>query len=363
MECRPSTAYATMTSGGIEYFADQSQLMKSLFRNDRIYHVLIWLLLIVPRGFGSIYIAKTSVGLYLLNMLLQNGLLLGLVYLNLLYLIPTFYGKRKFVKYFVYLIVLVDIYITSILVLNQQMNKILALPNESSDWRFEVLFYFFNTCGYLVTSFLLYALQERFQQRKQLDDMQVQKLNAEMNYLKAQINPHFLFNTLNNLYALSLEKSDRAPDTILMLSKMMDYMIYETAGGKVELKKELENLKNYVGLERIRQGNEASIQFEIKGEVNDQKITPLILLPLVENAFKHGPHQMIHGSFVEMLVRVERDSLELNVRNNFKEKNENGHGIGLTNLKKQLQLFYPARYELKVEKQDDLFTGRLKLTL
>jgi len=353
-----------MTSGGIDYFAEQSLIMKSFFRNDRIYHVLIWLLLIVPRGFGSIYIAKTSVGLYLLNMLLQNGLLLGLVYLNLLYLIPKFYSKKKYVQYFLYLIVVVDVYITSIIVLNQQMNNALSLPRENSDWRFELLFYFFNTCGYLVTSFLLYALQEKFEQRQKLDDMEVQKVNAEMNFLKAQINPHFLFNTLNNLYALALEKSDRAPETILMLSKMMDYMIYETSEGKVELKKELENLQNYIGLERIRQGNEARIEYQLSGEVDGQRIVPLILLPLIENAFKHGPNQLIHGSFINILIRVNGNQLDLLVRNNFKEKpGTNGHGIGLANLKKQLSLFYPMGHQLSIEKSDTLFVTHLKLSL
>lgn len=337
--------------------------MKKFLKNDRIYHLWIWLLLIVPRGIGSIYIARNSLWLYLFNMLLQNGLLLLLIYINLLYLIPRLYETKRYKQYFTILAILTIMHITSVHFLNEFIYSKMNF-NEERDWRFEIPFYFFNTAQYLVISFLLYGLQERFKQKKQIGEMQVEKLNAEVNYLKAQINPHFLFNTLNNLYALSLEKSDKAPETILMLSKMMDYMLYETSESRVSLKKEIENIDNYIGLERIRQGNEAKINFSLAGEIKEQKIVPLILLPLIENAFKHGVNQLIHRAYINITLIIEEENLTLLVENNYKtNETHKSHGIGLMNLHKQLTLFYGMKHELLIEKDANLYKALLKLDL
>ena len=338
--------------------------MKRFFSSDRVYHLFIWLLLIIPRGIGTIYIAQNSMLLYAVNLLLQNSLLLLLIYINLLYLIPRFYRTQRRKTYFLLLLLLVALYISSTYFLNHYINQFLNLPPESRNWAFELLFYFFNTCQYLVISFLLYALQERFEQKKQLGEIQVEKLNTEVNYLKAQINPHFLFNTLNNLYALSLEKSDKAPETILMLSKMMDYMLYETAESKVSLQKDIENLENYIGLERIRQGNQAKIRFEVIGPPEGLKIVPLILLPIIENAFKHGINQLIRGAYVNSWIVIKDQTLEFTVENNFKEGNTlRNHGIGLSNLKKRLDLFYAEAHELLIHQENGLYRVFLKLNL
>lgn len=338
--------------------------MNRYFGNDRVYHLFIWLLLIIPRGIGTIYIAKNSMLLYAVNLLLQNSLLLCLIYLNLLYLIPKFYQPKRYRTYFFLLFSVVAIHISCTYFINDYISKFMNFGEENNDWRLEVLFYFFNTCQYLVISFLLYALQERFEQKKQLSEIQVEKLNTEVNYLKAQINPHFLFNTLNNLYALALDKSDKAPETILMLSKMMDYMLYETSESKVSLQKDIENLENYIGLERIRQGNEAKINFEVIGKVEEQKIVPLILLPLIENAFKHGIHQLIRGAFVHIWIAIEPKTVQLTVENNFKRSTTlNSHGIGLTNLKKRLELFYANKHELMINQEEGIYRVLLKLNV
>ncbi|MBA4850889.1 sensor histidine kinase [Emticicia sp. BO119] len=337
--------------------------MKKLLQNDRIYHLWIWLLLIVPRGIGSMYIVKNSLWLYLLNLLLQNGLLLLLIYINLLYLIPRLYEHKRYKPFFTILAGLTILHVISVHFLNEFVYNKMGF-NEERNTLIEIPFYFFNTAQYLVISFLLYGLQERFRQKKQISEMQVEKLNTEMNYLKAQINPHFLFNTLNNLYALSLEKSDKAPETILMLSKMMDYMLYETSESKVSLKKEIENIENYIGLERIRQGNQAKINFLLKGDISDQKIVPLILLPLIENAFKHGVNQLIYGAYISIILTINKENLELSVENNYKtNETHKSHGIGLINLNKQLALFYKDTHKLLIQKDTNLYKALLTLDL
>lgn len=337
--------------------------MNKFFQSDKIYHLFIWLLLIVPRGIGGMYIAKSSLSLYFFNMLTLNGMLLFLVYFNLLYLIPRYFKTGKYKQYIAFISLLSILQIIGTSYVNAYVSGRMN-TNELSDWQFEIPFYFFNTSQYLVISFLLYALQERYSQRKLISEIEVEKLNAEVKYLKAQINPHFLFNTLNNLYALSLEKSDQAPETILMLSKMMDYMLYETSESKVSLQKEIENIENYIGLERIRQGNQAIIEYSVFGQPEEKKIVPLILLPIIENAFKHGISQLIHGAWVRIKINILPDQLELEAENNYKKKTEDkNHGIGLSNLKKQLDVFYPGRHELIVRDDGEVYQCRLKLGL
>ena len=219
----------------------------------------------------------------------------------------------------------------------------------------------------LVHLFLLYGLREKFHQEKQMNQVQLEKITTEINYLKAQINPHFLFNTLNNLYGMSLQKSDKTPEVILKLSKMMDYMLYDTDDAKVYLVKDIENLENYIALEKIRQGNNAYIKYNREGEADEQKIVPLLFLPLVENGFKHGVNELIKGAFLEIRLHISANSVTLMVKNNYKVKNGTGveqrTGIGLTNLKRRLDLFYPGKHLLTVNQSDSTYEAQLTIHL
>jgi two-component system LytT family sensor kinase len=173
-----------------------------------------------------------------------------------------------------------------------------------------------------------------------------------------------LFNTLNNLYGLALEKSDRTPEVILKLSKIMDYMLFELDGSKVPLGKDVENLENYIALERIRQGNNARIVFHKSGTIDNQMIEPLLLLPLVENAFKHGINKIIEGAYLEIKLEVTANTLRFEVTNNYRpsaSEKQMHSSIGLTNLRRRLELFYPNRYTLTI--QDDSANYQVTLTL
>ena len=181
--------------------------------------------------------------------------------------------------------------------------------------------------------------------------MTMEKLRAEVNYLRAQINPHFLFNTLNNLYGLSLQQSPKTPELIIRLSRMMDYMLYEVEGTKVLLQRDLENLLNYIEMERIRQGNNALIYYDVEGEISNQLIEPLLFLPLVENAFKHGVNQIIEGAYLEVKVIIKEDHLSFTVKNNYKagkDRDQVHQSLGLVNLRKRLELFYPGKHLLEI---------------
>lgn len=189
---------------------------------------------------------------------------------------------------------------------------------------------------------------------------------SELKLLRAQIHPHFLFNTLNNLYGLTLEKSDLAPELVLKLSDLMDYMLYKCNRPKVNLQDELEHLKNYIEIERIRYGEKLAVKFEIKGQTEKQEIAPMLLLAFFENAFKHGTSKSLAKPFVDIQLSIDGPKLHLNIRNSSHstsaKEEDYTHGIGLKNVQKRLELIYP-KHGLHIENGDDTFEIDLSLDL
>ncbi len=197
-----------------------------------------------------------------------------------------------------------------------------------------------------------------------------EKLEAELNFLKAQIHPHFLFNTLNNLYSLTLQRSPAAPEVVLRLSELMSYLLYDASAALVPLSREIETMHSYIALERIRHGTSLDLFFEITGEVEGIHIGPLLLLPFVENSFKHGVSEVIEKKWIALHLAVKADSLLFKVENSRSRGPVNPHqadhtgGIGLRNVKRRLELLYPERHELKIFEEEDsyLITLKMKLT-
>lgn len=334
------------------------------FRKDWVYHLLIWLVLIVPQTVGSTYILEKSVPLFWLNTLVKDGTVLLIIYGNFSILIPYFYKKRKLFAYFLGFATLLAIHMLQSYYWNGYMAK--QLNGRDYFW-IEFWFYTFDFARNIVISFLLYSLREKFHQEKKMNQVQLEKITTEINYLKAQINPHFLFNTLNNLYGMALQKSDKTPEVIMKLSKMMDYMLYDTDDSKVYLVKDIENLENYIALEKIRQGNNAYIKYSREGEADEQKIVPLLFLPLVENGFKHGVNELIKGAFLKIRLNISGNSVTLMVKNNYKTKTGDTivqrTGIGLTNLRRRLDLFYPGKHLLTVNQSDTTYEAQLTIHL
>lgn len=219
---------------------------------------------------------------------------------------------------------------------------------------------------FLFISYLFVFLKGWFDQQQKINQYKVDKLATELNYLRAQINPHFLFNTLNNLYGLALRKSDKAPEVILKLSDIMDYMIYESTDAKVPLEKDVRNLVNYLDIERIRQGNNAKIDFTITGQTGNKRIIPLLLLPILENAFKHGVNKMPKDAFLDASLAILNDHIEFKVINSKQRNNDvesDDHGIGLSNLRKRLELFYENKHDIKIVNDPKTFSVELKIIL
>jgi two-component system, LytTR family, sensor kinase len=192
-----------------------------------------------------------------------------------------------------------------------------------------------------------------------------EKLAAELNFLKSQVHPHFLFNTLNNLYALTLIKSEKTPDIVLKLSDLLDYMIYKSNDAFVPLKKELEILEGYIELEKMRYNERLDFRYEVKGDAGTQEIAPLILLPFVENCFKHGASKDRVKPKIHISIDIEPGFLHLKAVNSVpaekKVENSKNEGIGLKNVQRRLELIYPGQHELNIQPGDNLFRVECKI--
>ncbi len=193
----------------------------------------------------------------------------------------------------------------------------------------------------------------------------IEKQQAELNYLKSQTNPHFLFNTLNNIYSLARDKSDLAPESILRLSKILRFMLYETGGAYIAIEQELKIINDYIALEKLRYDDSLHINFNYDIEDMKQALPPLLLIPLVENAFKHGVSETRDRPFVDMHLSVKKKQLIFEVKNSmeaFAEEKGIKENIGLSNLRRQLELLY-RDFDLSVQKGGSAFTAILKINL
>jgi two-component system, LytTR family, sensor kinase len=210
-------------------------------------------------------------------------------------------------------------------------------------------------------------LKDWIVQRQQLQEIEKQQVETELAFLKSQVNPHFFFNTLNNLYSLTLQKSDLAPEVVLKLSGLMSYMLYDSGAALVPLDKEVSILENYIALEELRFGSRLRLHFEKTGLANrSAQIPPLILLTLVENSFKHGMSGIIGEGRIDLSLRVNNSELQFRIDNpvcSAGQATQEKNGIGLRNVIRRLDLLYGSRYHLDLSETDNRFHVTLKLPL
>lgn len=219
----------------------------------------------------------------------------------------------------------------------------------------------------IILSIGLRAAWNWYQESYKAKQIIAEQQAAELSYLKAQVNPHFLFNTLNNLYGLSLESSKKVPSMILKLSDLLSYSLYESKVDSVSIEKELELIKDFIALEKIRYEDRVKVDLKINNEVDlNQRLAPLLMLPLVENAFKHGVKNTESLEPIVITLNKSKDQFCFEVENHFqtnpKQENSKG-GIGLTNLRRRLDLHYPDKHHLTINKDQNKFNVNLKIDL
>ena len=288
-------------------------------------------------------------------------LILPPIYLNVYWVIPSFLIQKKYVHYIIILIVLIFIWGIVLAFVEPWIDRNwFNLPKEESDLSNGISGMVFI----IIISTLINLSYKSFGQSSKIKQIENEQLHLELSSLKNQINPHFFFNTLNNLYALSLEKSDDTPLVILKLSEMMRYTIYDCKAPEVSISGEVSYLENFIALQKVRHHKRGIITF--KNDINNPtaKVAPMILIVFLENAFKHGFDLMEKDAIININLKMDENKVHFYIENNFTaSENENQPGIGLENVKRRLSLIYPNTHKLKIVKDSNLFSVDLKLYL
>jgi LytS/YehU family sensor histidine kinase len=226
----------------------------------------------------------------------------------------------------------------------------------------------------MINSVLVFAtavkvVKHWYIQQHKNQELEKEKMFSELRYLKSQVHPHFFFNTLNNLYGLTLSKSDTAPEVVLRLSDLMSYMLYDTNTQWVPLEKEINYIRNYIALEKLRFGKRFNVSFQVQGDTASFVIAPLLLLPFIENSFKHSINKEIEGAWIAIDLTIKEAALAFTVENRMikepmnGEERESAGGLGLQNVKRRLELLYKERYTLKIFEEESEYLVVLKLDL
>ena len=289
---------------------------------------------------------------------------IAIFYLNFLYILPKYLSKRK---YWIY------ISLVSILVIISSLLKysFAFLFRDVILLRGKALIPFNEYfIGALFTGIFFIFLSTAFKfavdwflNEKVRRNLENEKLVAELAFLRSQVNPHFLFNSLNNIYSLAYQKSDKAPEAIMKLSEIMRYMLQESNEPKVKLAREIRYLENYIELQRLRFKGQAYIDVQVSGDYSEQSIAPLILISFIENAFKHGVVSDPNNP-IEINIEVNNHDLLFSIWNKkgLFNKDESS-GIGLNNVKRRLDLLYPGKYVLNIEDLEETYCCSLALII
>ena len=290
-------------------------------------------------------------------MFLLSGLvLIGIFYFNYNFLFPQFFLQRKYVLYSL----LIAISLTAVFVISY-LSKILfdkLLPIDSTTNSIFIEGTIYRFLLVIVLSSCIYI----FKRWKKSED---EILKAEISYLKAQINPHFLFNTLNSIYSLSVKKSEHTSDAIVKLSNMMRYVITEANHDFVSLENELKYINSYIELQKLRLTSNVKTETEIVGDPSGLRIAPLLLIPFIENAFKHGVNTE-EPCYIKIFISTKRNELHFYTENKkVKSKRSPGYdsGLGVDNSKQRLQLLYPRLHVLELNDSSETFSVDLKIIL
>ncbi|MFD2567628.1 sensor histidine kinase [Pseudotenacibaculum haliotis] len=282
-------------------------------------------------------------------------------YLLVYYQVPKLLFKKKYLSFILSFIVSVYVFLVFTKYFGNYMTKLFVPKYYEYESILEIVgdpfhlavVYFPSVYVFVFLMFTTKAFKDRFEERHQLEVLQKEKANTELKFLKAQTNPHFLFNTLNNLYALTLQQSKEAPEVVLKLSGMLDYMLYQCKDPEVPIQKEIDLIQDYIDLESLRYGDKLSLRFTHDLHAPDVMIAPLILISFVENAFKHGASNNLTNSTITIDLTTTKDELCFKVfntlpKNRLKDSNnESRSGIGYSNSQRQLELNYKNNYDLK----------------
>ncbi len=334
---------------------------ESLFNKWWFRHLVFWIVMVNYFAWG--YGLSNPQNTYLKSLaLIGSGVVI--VYPVLYFLIPDFLVKRKILLFFLGYLILV----TSAAVIRAYLSQItgMQLTHRGFDSMIGNNFLPYTHLCCIAASVKL--LRHAYFQQANAEAAEQDKALVELELLKTQIHPHFLFNTLNSLYSHSRQNSDNAPEIILKLSDLLRFMIYESQSDFIPLKQEIQLLKNYVELEKFRYGDDIDISLNFSGDIEGKMIRPLLLLPLLENCFKHGTGKDVEQKWISLDLNVDGDEMNFNLTNSRsseydEEYRNNPKGVSLTNIKRRIELYYPGEHTFMVKEDGEIFLVKLELRL
>lgn len=344
--------------------------------NKRLFvylHVGYWLLvltqvLLVALGtgvLGTLFDWKLFLSIVLPVKALQTACSALFFYVNYLILVPYILKKGSIAKYIFSLIASILVFSPLYYLMEQIIYPLIGWKTYSLDLDFYFAFIITLGANFLniFLGLLLSYLMDWRSIRAEKEIAEKEHLKTELAFLKSQVNPHYLFNTINDIYSLTQQQSEEAPEALLKLSELLRYMLRESDDAYVPLANEIAYLNNVIDLQKIGQKGNSYINFKVLGKIEEQKIAPLILINFIENAFKHGVFKNSKNP-IQILITIDNSSFHLHIRNkiNTAKKDSTG-GIGLTNVQRRLSLIYPDRHKLLIDQQTDIFIVDLKIGL
>ncbi|HXB35264.1 MAG TPA: histidine kinase [Puia sp.] len=331
-------------------------------------HVLCWILILIFPYLIKISVEHDSnahpdknAGNFYMAFAVQNLMRALLFYANAYFFIPKLAYARRFGQYLI---------------------ALLAMFCLLTAWNWFIYWLFIPGLHFRIWSYVLFELPifvffvvgstafrvvaDRIREQQRVKEKETENLKTELSFLRSQVSPHFMFNVLNNMVALARKKSDLLEPSLIKLSSLLRYMLYETDEDKVLLEKEIEYLKSFIELQAQRFGKNVEINITFEPVPDGFVIEPMLLIPFVENAFKHGTG-LVPQARIDIHLKLENNQLNLCVRNRYNETTEwekdKTSGIGLTNVKRRLNLLYPNIHSLQITKEDGWFSVLLKLNL
>ena len=347
------------------------KLVDALFKKPRVlWHLVFWVVFI--SFFALVYGSfDEDYGKQYLILLTDAVIQAPAVYFTLYFLMPRYLFQERYLEFISSLVLVILVFSALIWANYVLVQNPIFWPDNHYEPHFlnygKILKNTTKIYPVLVLTIIIKWFKYWYVEQKSNRLLVEEKLKAELNFLKAQVHPHFLFNTLNNLYALTLKNSKEAPEVVLKLSDLLNYMLYECSSDEVLVEKEIKLVKDYIDLEKIRYGDRLNTAFNVRGSAAGKRMAPLMILPFVENSFKHGVSDEMNDSWVSIDLELKEQMLTLKVENSkSKEELKEDHfnykeGIGLKNVKRRLELIYPEQHNLEMHDSNEAFLVILTL--
>jgi len=355
-------------------------MFKSISLSDKkialiLHAIALILVIIIPLYLNSVFGGADSHRLYQFYVHTFSAIII--FYLGYLWLVPKFFLQDKKA---LYLIILVGIILSTYGMTSYINDTLLTDPVRDAQFLENYkkvtgenvpsfrIFGFFNhvVASILISGFAMgLAVMEKLKENeKKQKELEKEKLNSELAFLKNQVSPHFFFNTLNNIYSLIGIDGPTAQDSVLKLSKLMRYLLYESEHGETQMSHEIDFMNNYIDLMRLRLNSKVALQIDLPSDFSDFTIPPLLFVPFIENAFKHGVSYR-DRSFIIIRMTIEEDEISFIAENSIgstvQTEEINHSGIGLENVRKRLALLFPGKHKLKIESKETVFRVELSI--